>query len=307
MCPEVQFTASESVERPALEPIWWGRADDLRCGHVKGTIHDRAWQWRVSSEDAVWLWLNLKGEGLIWGDRDRFPLKPGMYAMTGGSVSGSWTCLRHPGEQHLHWVVISRTWLERRLENQVEGLRPGLAEWLAHGGPVAFCGLMGIWERDLAAALVRAISKRGPTRLLAEARLLEWTAARWFHTHATPGPQCAGTSPGADTPVKRAIQWLRENLDQPLDLAKLSKAMGISPHHLSRKVSEETGMTLSRHLRRLRIETACDSLTSGKMNVTEAALEVGYQSLSHFAKAFREEMGKPPMEWLAAIDGRSGV
>jgi AraC-like DNA-binding protein len=36
------------------------------------------------------------------------------------------------------------------------------------------------------------------------------------------------------------------------------------------------------------------------MNVTEAALEVGYQSLSHFAKAFREETGLTPRAWLAA-------
>ena len=50
--------------------------------------------------------------------------------------------------------------------------------------------------------------------------------------------------------------------------------------------------------RRLRIERACEELDSGKMNVTEVALEVGYQSLSHFAKAFREETGESPSKWL---------
>ena len=28
------------------------------------------------------------------------------------------------------------------------------------------------------------------------------------------------------------------------------------------------------------------------------SLEVGYQSLSHFAKAFREETGESPSKWL---------
>jgi AraC-like DNA-binding protein len=36
------------------------------------------------------------------------------------------------------------------------------------------------------------------------------------------------------------------------------------------------------------------------MNVTEASLEVGYQSLSHFSKAFREETGLCPSDWIAA-------
>jgi AraC family transcriptional regulator len=100
-------------------------------------------------------------------------------------------------------------------------------------------------------------------------------------------------------PVKRAIQLLRERLDQPLDLGLIAKEVGVAPHHLSRRVSSETGITLQRHLRRLRIERACEALDSGKMNVTEVALEVGYQSLSHFAKAFRDETGEPPGKWLA--------
>jgi AraC-like DNA-binding protein len=52
--------------------------------------------------------------------------------------------------------------------------------------------------------------------------------------------------------------------------------VGVVPHHLSRRVSAETGTTLQRHLRRLRIEHACEALDSGKLNVTEVALEVGY-------------------------------
>ena len=160
---------------------------------------------------------------------------------------------------------------------------------------------MGVWERELCDALARAAEEAGPSRLLAEARVLEWAAVRLFR--AKPG----GTdSPGGfcntlrdRNPVKRAIHLLRERLDQALDLTAIAKEVGVAPHHLSRRVSAETGSTLQRHLRRLRIERACEALDSGKMNVTEVALEVGYQSLSHFAKAFREETGGPPGRWLA--------
>lgn len=287
----------ETADKPVTD-MWWGGASDLRCGRVAGRVVSAGWRWKVSSEGAIWLWLNREGSGLVWGDRDRFILKPGMYAMTGGGKAGEWSCVRYPGMHTLEVVVISRAWLRERMGRHLDWLHPELGKWLSDGGSVAFCGLMGVWERELCAALGQAAEEPGPSRLLAEARVLEWAAVRLFRSK--PGDQGAGFCAAIKDrdPVKRAIQLLRERLDQPLDLTALSKEVGVAPHHLSRRVSNETGTTLQRHLRRLRIERACEALDSGKMNVTEVALEVGYQSLSHFAKAFREETGETPSQWL---------
>ena len=273
----------------------WKSEEGLRIGRVSGEIKSSGWQWNVASTGSVWLWLNREGTGLIWGKNDRFLLKPGMFAMTGGDPAGEWTCLRHPGHHKLEIVTIPREWLLRRLGSEVSQIRQGLAEWLRNGGQVAFCGLMGLWERDLCEALALVGREPGPARLMAEARVLEWSAARLFRSPSTD----TSPAPHEHDPVKRAIQLLRERLDQNLDLATVAREVGVSPHHLSRKVSAETGLTLQRHLRRLRIERACEALDSKRMNVTEVALEVGYQSLSHFAKAFREETGRSPSDWLA--------
>jgi AraC-like DNA-binding protein len=257
---------------------------------------------KITSAECVWLWLNRDGNGLIWGEQDRFFLKPGMYAMTGGDQVGDWSCVRHPGSHTLEWVAISRDWLMQRIGTRPEVLQPGLSNWLKIGGPVAFCGLMGVWERDLCDALTRANQGAEPSRMLAEARVLEWAAVRLFRSGSATGSGNFQETSGGRDPVKRAIQLLRERLDQPLDLAVLAREVGVSPHHLSRKVGAQTGATLQRHFRRLRIERACEALDSKRMNVTEAALEVGYQSLSHFAKAFREETGRSPSEWLSKRD-----
>lgn len=282
-----------------MTEAWWGEAHDLRCGRVAGRIVSGGWRWKIASEGAIWLWLNREGSGLVWGERDRFILKPGMYAMTGGGKAGDWSCVRYPGSHALEVVVISRQWLKERLGKHPEWLHPELGKWLQDGGSVAFCGLMGVWERDLCEALARAAEEAGPSRLLAEARVLEWAAVRLFRGKSgAAGDTFCNTLRDRD-PVKRAIHLLRERLDQALDLTAIAKEVGVAPHHLSRRVSAETGSTLQRHLRRLRIERACEALDSGKMNVTEVALEVGYQSLSHFAKAFREETGGPPSQWLA--------
>ena len=282
----------------AAAEIWWGEGNDLRCGRVTGRVTSGGWRWKISSEGAIWLWLNREGSGLVWGERDRFVLKPGMYAMTGGGKAGEWTCVRYPGSHTLEVVAISREWLRDRLGKNTEWLHPELGNWLRDGGSVAFCGLMGVWERELCEALALAAQEIGPSRLLAEARVLEWAAVRLYRSKSGDGGSGFCNSMRDKDPVKRAIHLLRERLDQPLDLAAVAKDVGVAPHHLSRRVSVETGSTLQRHLRRLRIERACEALNSGKMNVTEVALEVGYQSLSHFAKAFREETGGSPSHWL---------
>lgn len=284
-------------EQTAAE-IWWGEGNELRCGRVTGRITSGGWRWNLSSSGSIWLWLNREGSGLVWGENDRFILKPGMYAMTGGGQAGDWSCVRYPGMHTLEVVVISREWLRDRLGKNTEWLHPELGKWLKDAGSIAFCGLMGVWERDLCDALARAARDSGPSRLLAEARVLEWAAVRLFRNKSGDGGGGFCATLRDRDPVKRAIHLLRERLDQPLDLTAIAKEVGVAPHHLSRRVGAETGSTLQRHLRRLRIERACEALASGKMNVTEVALEVGYQSLSHFAKAFREETGESPSRWV---------
>ena len=47
-------------------------------------------------------------------------------------------------------------------------------------------------------------------------------------------------------------------------------------------------MTISQYQRKLRLERAAELLKAGRHNVTEAAMEVGYSSNSHFSQAFHE-------------------
>jgi AraC-like DNA-binding protein len=47
-------------------------------------------------------------------------------------------------------------------------------------------------------------------------------------------------------------------------------------------------------LREIRLDRAAKLLRAGRSNVTQAAFAVGYQSLSHFSKAFWERFGCCP-------------
>ena len=53
-------------------------------------------------------------------------------------------------------------------------------------------------------------------------------------------------------------------------------------------------MTIPQYVRQIRVERAAELLLEGRHNVTEAAMEVGYSSLSHFSKAFCTTIGCCP-------------
>jgi len=94
--------------------------------------------------------------------------------------------------------------------------------------------------------------------------------------------------------IQRVKEILTADLENPPALAELGKKVGCSPFYLSRVFRQETGVTISAFLRQSRMERAAELLRSGKANVTEAALTVGYSSLSHFSKAFAETYGCCP-------------
>lgn len=101
----------------------------------------------------------------------------------------------------------------------------------------------------------------------------------------------------AQVRVQRAKAKLEARLDEALDLNRLSEEVGCSASYLSRTFSATTGMTISQYLRKRRIERAADLLVTGRYNVSEVAVEVGYQSLSHFSKAFLQEKGCLPSKY----------
>lgn len=96
------------------------------------------------------------------------------------------------------------------------------------------------------------------------------------------------------TRVERARYLIERDLENPPSLEMLAEEVGSSPFYLSRVFAQETGASIPKFLRMKRIERAAELIRSGKMNVTEAAMTVGYSSLSAFNKAFVEQIGCCP-------------
>ena len=100
------------------------------------------------------------------------------------------------------------------------------------------------------------------------------------------------------TRVSELLDWLEDNLVEPITLARLSKMAGLNEKYFCRVFKEVTGKTFTDYLNGLRIDHACRMLLYEKTSVTEAALHSGFSDMSYFSKVFKKQKGRPPRQWV---------
>jgi transcriptional regulator GlxA family with amidase domain len=77
-------------------------------------------------------------------------------------------------------------------------------------------------------------------------------------------------------------------------LDKLAAGVGVSARHLSRLFHEETGYTPQRFVDRVRLESACNLLTSGQHSLDDIADQSGVGSTTSLRRLFHRELGITP-------------
>lgn len=104
--------------------------------------------------------------------------------------------------------------------------------------------------------------------------------------------------PAASSPaLVRIMQYLDENPSCRWTLDEWAAEANTSTRNFARCFFKETGMTFGGWRKRLKIIKAVQMLGGGK-SVTEAAYDLGYQSISAFIESFRKETGSPPAKYL---------
>ena len=98
-------------------------------------------------------------------------------------------------------------------------------------------------------------------------------------------------------PIRKVVSYLRYNYSQEISLAKLAKTAAMAPSYLSRQFKEETGMTISETIRRMRCDQAARLLKETGISIAEISSFVGYQDSNYFVKVFKKTLGKTPSEF----------
>jgi AraC-like DNA-binding protein len=303
--------AGEPAVAPAFteRPAWRTIGDGWR--HLHGSVRGAgvSFEWHDFKANGEFDWgksfhpgsievcLNLEGEGRVSGNKQEAvfaPLTAGFYRRGEQILPAT----RSANQRHQFLTVeMSFDFLRRHLGEFVTSLHPLVREVAA-----------GQSEKSAVAPPMRLTSRQ--QQLLASLRdapVLALAQPVWYQAKAlevaaefffvAPGEEelfCQRQQRIAAERVEKVVAVLREKLPAPPTLEELGRAAGCSPFHLSRTFSTATGMTIPQYTRQLRLERAAELLRSGKFNVTEAALEVGYSSLSHFSQAFHEAFGCCP-------------
>jgi AraC-like DNA-binding protein len=94
--------------------------------------------------------------------------------------------------------------------------------------------------------------------------------------------------------VFEAQQILKEKMDSPPSITKLSRLVGLNEYKLRLGFKELFDNTVYGYLKQQRMLKAKALIENNELNVSEAGIAVGYSNLSHFAEAFKREFGINP-------------
>ena len=241
--------------------------------------------------------LNLSGTGRLATKKSELEVKPESAALyvCGDAPVTAW---REAGERHQFLTAeFSVDFLRRNLPRGIGQVRPFVQRILDAKKPAsAVDASQPLTPRlRLLVAALRSPPVSGAARTMwFTAKVYEVAAELFFDHTAEESLFCTRQTHVAQERVERAATLVRTHFAEPLTLEELGQRVGCSPFYLSRTFTEQMGMTISQFLRQVRLERAAELLRSGKFNVTQAALEVGYSSIGHFSTAFHETFGCCP-------------
>ncbi|MCS7090203.1 MAG: AraC family transcriptional regulator [Verrucomicrobiota bacterium] len=305
----VESGLSESDSCFSERAVWGHLGDGWQplFGSFKGAGYSLEWHDFTARRELDWgasfhpssieICLNLSGEGYVAFAERRLLVEPDTAAFYHRGT-GPMEARRAAGQRHQFLTLeLSTAFLRHHLAEAAAVLHPMVQDMMA-GRPV----------RDPLGARTRlTAAQRQMIETLRRPPVYAAAQPVWYRCKAVelavvflvqPAPEeelfCTRQQRLAQERVERAIALLKTNLSHPPSLEELGRRVGCSPFYLSRIFSAQMGMTIPQYIRELRLERAAELLRSGRYNVTEAALEVGYNSLSHFSQAFHERFGCCP-------------
>lgn len=94
--------------------------------------------------------------------------------------------------------------------------------------------------------------------------------------------------------LKQARELLHEQFHESLTLSTLARSVGVHETHLSREFRRYYRCTVGEYIRHLRIEFACQQLSTSVTPLSDIALAAGFTDQSHFARTFKQITGTSP-------------
>ena len=97
---------------------------------------------------------------------------------------------------------------------------------------------------------------------------------------------------------ERLLFYVNEHYKEDITPAQIAQALGYSANHLSKCFRAHFQIGLGSYLNTLRLKNAVMLMRENQMSITDCAMESGFGSLRTFYRAFLQEFGCTPREYL---------
>lgn len=101
----------------------------------------------------------------------------------------------------------------------------------------------------------------------------------------------------SDAFVAKALNWARQHLSERLSSATLAKHAGCSQSYLQSRTEQSLGTSLSLSIRRLRLATAAELLSTTDLPVATIAAQCGFPCTSYLAVLMKKSYGLTPLAY----------
>ena len=96
----------------------------------------------------------------------------------------------------------------------------------------------------------------------------------------------------------KLLVYVNENFKNDISLSEVSARFGYNPSYISRYFKNCFNIGLNHYIKVIRLKNAVLLMQEDKHNITYCALESGFNSMCTFYRAFFEEFGCTPREYL---------
>lgn len=104
--------------------------------------------------------------------------------------------------------------------------------------------------------------------------------------------------------VKQAVEFMSANLDRRLTIGQLADGLGVNPTTLRTSFKKETGTSIMHAFGDMKITEAKRLICETGLNFSQIGEHLGFLSLYHFSRFFKEREGVTLSEFSRLVDKR---
>lgn len=101
--------------------------------------------------------------------------------------------------------------------------------------------------------------------------------------------------------IDKIISFINNNYTRNLKLNEIAGMASMNSSAFCRYFKENTGKTLLQYVMEMRVGYACKLLALGEMDISQIAVECGFDSITHFNRTFKQLVNLTPTQYRSNI------